>query len=226
MQKRNLEQRCATKFWVKLKENATETYEKLKLAHREHAVSRAQVFRCHKAILDGREFLEGKPRSGRNCMLKTDENVTKVRDPVRSDRSWTVRMIVTIMRSLNNSEQGFILSGQRLRTLGYCITTSLPVTLPLPLTNLFFTKKGIPVVKQPHTCLIWVRVTYSFSRDSNSTSKVVILELWTTTKRSWQTSWGHIHMKTATTSTVSGSKCLRRRVASQGNYFEGDNVDL
>jgi hypothetical protein len=32
MQRRNLEQRCAIKFCVKLNENATETYEKLKLA--------------------------------------------------------------------------------------------------------------------------------------------------------------------------------------------------
>jgi len=30
MEKRNLEQRCAIKFCVKLNENATETYEKLK----------------------------------------------------------------------------------------------------------------------------------------------------------------------------------------------------
>ena len=31
----------------------------------------------------------------------------------------------TIVRSLNNSEKGFIVSGQRLRTLGCCITTML-----------------------------------------------------------------------------------------------------
>jgi hypothetical protein len=94
MEKRNLEQRCAIKFCVKLNENATETCEKLKRAYGEHAVSRTQVFRWHKAFLDGRESVEDEPRSGRPCTSKTDENVTKVRDLVRSDRRLTVRQTV------------------------------------------------------------------------------------------------------------------------------------
>jgi hypothetical protein len=44
MEKRNLEQCCVIKFCIKLNENATETYEKLKRAHGQHAVLRAQVF--------------------------------------------------------------------------------------------------------------------------------------------------------------------------------------
>jgi hypothetical protein len=51
MQERNLKQRCTIKFCVKLNENATETYEKLKWAYGEHAPSRPQVFRWHKAFL-------------------------------------------------------------------------------------------------------------------------------------------------------------------------------
>ena len=86
MEKRNLEQRCAIKFCVKLNENATETYEKLRWAYGEHAVSGTQVFRWHKALLDGHESVEEEPRCGRPCTSKTDENVTKVRDLVRSDR--------------------------------------------------------------------------------------------------------------------------------------------
>jgi len=43
MGKRNLKQRCAIKFCVKLNENATETYEKLKRAYGEHVLSRTQV---------------------------------------------------------------------------------------------------------------------------------------------------------------------------------------
>jgi len=50
MEKRNLEQCCAIKFCVKLNENATESYEKLKRANGEHAVLRTQVFRWHKAF--------------------------------------------------------------------------------------------------------------------------------------------------------------------------------
>jgi len=261
MEKRNLEQRCAIKFCVKLNENATETYEKLKRAYGEHALSRTQVFRWHKAFLDGRESVEDERRSGRACTSNTDENVTNVRDLMRSDRRLTVKMINSVLnlnrqtvheiltlelgmqkicaklvpkilaneqketrrnvcldlleriendkiffqhvitgdetwifeydpdtkrqssewhtcnsprpkkarmskskiktmlicfstikalfirnsclndkqllnnsivRSLNDSEEGFIVSGQRLRTLGCCITTMLPITLPSP----------------------------------------------------------------------------------------------
>jgi len=38
----------------------------------------------------------------------------------------------TIVRSLDNSEKGLIVYGQRLRTLGRFITTTLLVTLPSP----------------------------------------------------------------------------------------------
>ena len=69
MEKLNLEQRCAIKFCVKLNENATETYEKLRKAYGEHAVSRTQVFTWHKA-LDGRESVEDEPRCGRPCSSK------------------------------------------------------------------------------------------------------------------------------------------------------------
>jgi len=96
------------------------------MAYGEHAVSRTQVFRWHKAFLDGRESVEEEPRSGRPCTSKTDENVTKVKDLVRSDRRFTVRMISSVLRSLNDSEKGFIVSGQWLRTLGCYIAIMLP----------------------------------------------------------------------------------------------------
>ena len=209
MEKQNLEQRCAIKFCVKLNENATETYEKLRRAYGEHALSRTQVFRWHKAFLDGRKSVEDEPRCGIPCTSKTEENLTKVRDLVRSDRRLAVRMISIVLnlnrQTVHDSEKGFIVSGQRLRTLGCCsITTMLPVTLPSPWTN-FWPKKVFQWFRSHHTRLIWVHVTSSFSQNSNSTSKVVILELWTTSKRSWQTSWGHFYMKTSSTATESGS---------------------
>ena len=71
MEKRNLEESCATKFCFRLKENATETYEKLQQAYGDHAVSRAQVYRRHKAFLDGRLSVEDETCSGRPCTSKT-----------------------------------------------------------------------------------------------------------------------------------------------------------
>jgi len=176
MEKRNLEQRCAIKFCTKLNENATETYEKLKWAFGEHAVSMAQVFRLHTAFLDGRESVEDEPCSGRPFTSKTEENVTKGWALVRSDRRMTIRMIGTIVRSLKDSEKKLIVSGQRLRTLGCCITTTLPVTLPFLWMNIL-PKRVFQWFISHHNRLIWVRVASSFSRNSNSISKVVILEL-------------------------------------------------
>ena len=103
-----------------------------------------RVFRWHKAFLDGRESVEGEPRCGRPCTSKTVENVTIVRDLVRSDRRLAVRMISSVLivnrQTVHDWEKGFIVSGQRLRTLGCCITTMLTVTLPSPWTN-FWPKK-------------------------------------------------------------------------------------
>ena len=54
--------------------------------------------------------------------------------------------------------------------------------------NEFLNKKVFQWFSGPHIRLIWVRVTSSLFRNSNSTLKIVILVLWTTSKRSWQTS--------------------------------------
>jgi len=71
--------------------------------------------------------------------------------------------------------------------------------------RIFGQKKVFQWFRSHHTRLIWARVTSSFSQNSNYTSKIVILELWTTSKRSWQTSWGHFYMRTSSTATGSGS---------------------
>ena len=48
MEERNFEQRCAIKFCVKLGETSIETFNKLKQASGEHALSRSQVFKWYK----------------------------------------------------------------------------------------------------------------------------------------------------------------------------------
>jgi len=88
-----LEQRYAIKFCVKLKDNAAETFRKLTQAYGDHTMSRAQVFRWHKAFMDGREEVEDEARSGRPSTTRNDETVARVRDLVRTDRRLTVRMI-------------------------------------------------------------------------------------------------------------------------------------
>jgi len=75
MEERNFEQRCAIKFCVKLEENGIETFNKLKQAYGEHALSRSQVFKWFKVFSEGRESIKYEPRSGRTSISKTDNNV-------------------------------------------------------------------------------------------------------------------------------------------------------
>jgi hypothetical protein len=95
MEERNFEQRCAIKFRVKLGENGTETFHKMKQAYGEHELSRLQVFKWHKAFSEGREFIEDEPRSRRPSTSETDDIVAKVRALLRLDRRLTVRMIAS-----------------------------------------------------------------------------------------------------------------------------------
>ena len=93
MDRQKFEQRCATKFCVKLNESATVTHVKLQRAYGEYPLSRPQVFRWHKSFSEGREQVEDKSRAGRPSTSKTDDSVKRVRSLVRSDRQLTLRMI-------------------------------------------------------------------------------------------------------------------------------------
>ncbi|CAK9815964.1 Protein GVQW3 [Anthophora plagiata] len=53
----------------------------------------AQIFRCFKAFSEGRESIQDEPRSGRSSSSRTDKNVDRIGDILRSDRRLIVRMI-------------------------------------------------------------------------------------------------------------------------------------
>jgi len=77
MDRQKFEQSCAIKFCVKLGESANVTYEKLQRAYAEHSLSRAQVFRSHKSLLEGREQVEDEPRAGRPSTSKNGRQCGK-----------------------------------------------------------------------------------------------------------------------------------------------------
>lgn len=93
MEPHNIAQRYAISFCVKLGENATTTYGKLQKAFGEEVMSRAQVFRWHKMFSEGRTNVEDEDRSGRPSTSRTDVNLARVRELVRSDRRLSVKMI-------------------------------------------------------------------------------------------------------------------------------------
>ena len=90
MEEHNFEQQCAIKFCVKLGETGIETFNKLKQAYWEHALSRSQVFKWYKAFSEGHKSIKDEPRSGRPSTSKMDNNVEKVLAFVQSDNRLTV----------------------------------------------------------------------------------------------------------------------------------------
>jgi hypothetical protein len=74
MEARNIAQRYAIFFCVKLGDNATTTHEKLQQAFGDDAMSRAQAFRWHKMFSEGRTLVEDEQRSGRPSTIRTGDN--------------------------------------------------------------------------------------------------------------------------------------------------------
>ncbi|KAJ8959843.1 hypothetical protein NQ318_011576 [Aromia moschata] len=93
---RSLEQRFAIKSCVKFGKNATETVSMIKTAYKEDAQS-DQVFRWHKAFLDGREEVDDEDRTGRPSTTTTADNVTRVRELLNSDRRLSVRLMADML---------------------------------------------------------------------------------------------------------------------------------
>jgi len=77
--------------YVKLGENSTTTHSKLQQAFGDDGTSRAQVFRWHKMISEGRTLTEDEQRSRRPSATWASDNTAWVRELVRSDRRLTVK---------------------------------------------------------------------------------------------------------------------------------------
>jgi len=78
---------------VKIGKSVTETFEMLKIAFREEAMDKTQTYEWWKRFKEGRTSVDDDPRSGRPSMSKTDENVAKVCEVIRSNRHLTVREV-------------------------------------------------------------------------------------------------------------------------------------
>ena len=88
-----MEQRINLKFSVKLRKIPTEYFKLLKEVYGEDVISRTQIFKWHKHFEKGREEVEDDPKTGRPSTTRTDKNIIRVKQLVRSDRRLTVRMI-------------------------------------------------------------------------------------------------------------------------------------
>jgi transposase len=87
------EQRICVKFFVTSGKSVTETFEMLKIAFGEEAMCTTQTNEWWKRFKEGRTSVDDDPRSGRPSTSKTDDNVAKVREVLRSNRRLTVRAV-------------------------------------------------------------------------------------------------------------------------------------
>ncbi|GFW45212.1 protein GVQW3 [Trichonephila clavipes] len=72
----------------------TETYEMMKTAFGEEAMSRARVFEWFRRFKEGRQSVNSDPRIGRPFNSRNEDNIAQVKAVVHFDRRLTVREIV------------------------------------------------------------------------------------------------------------------------------------
>jgi hypothetical protein len=65
---------------------ATETLALLTLAYEEYATKEPSVFEWHRRFMEGREDVQGVPRSGQPKAQRTDADVDRIQTLVQSDR--------------------------------------------------------------------------------------------------------------------------------------------
>ncbi|GFW84951.1 protein GVQW3 [Trichonephila clavipes] len=87
------DQRICIKFCFKLGKRGTETYEMMKTAFGEEAMSRARVFEWRRRFKEGRQSVNSDPRSGRPSSSHNEDKIAQVKAVVHSDRCLTVREI-------------------------------------------------------------------------------------------------------------------------------------
>ena len=90
----SVKQRINRKFLVCLGKTPTEAPKMLQEVYGDVAMSRTRrLFEWHRRFKEGREEVEDDHRSRRPSTSRTDENVKRVRQKMRSDRRLTVRII-------------------------------------------------------------------------------------------------------------------------------------
>ena len=113
------EQRINMKFCFKVQKSAKETHEMLKLVYGDAAVTKKTVCKWSERFHNGCELVEDEERSGHPSTSKTQENVERVSEIIRSNRRLTIREIFDILNISYGSVRNILttdLNMRRVRT--------------------------------------------------------------------------------------------------------------
>jgi hypothetical protein len=93
MESSEIDQRMDMKFCFKLGKTATETHEMLVRVYGDAAMYRRTVYKWFERFRGGAELTADVQRSGRPPISETDENVSKINEMIRENRTLTIREI-------------------------------------------------------------------------------------------------------------------------------------
>ena len=114
----SVEQQINLKFLVRLGKAPTEALKLFQEVYGDDTMSRICLFEWHRRFKEGREQVEDDHTSGRPSTSRTDENVERVRQKVRSDWRLTFRMIADELGM--NSERVWSIITEDLGTRKIC----------------------------------------------------------------------------------------------------------
>ena len=109
------EQRSNMKFCFKLQKSIKETHEILKLFHGDAAVTMKTVYKWFERFLSGCESVEDEERSRRPSTSKTQGNVERVTEMIRSNRRLTTREISEVLNISYGSVQNILTTDLNMR---------------------------------------------------------------------------------------------------------------
>jgi hypothetical protein len=100
-----LEQRANIKFCMKPAKSGVKTFEMIRRAYRNEAMSRTRCFECHACFKRGRTSLEDNERSGRPSTNSAPKNVETIWQFVHEDHQRTSKDIATFVNVLYGTVQ-------------------------------------------------------------------------------------------------------------------------
>ncbi|CAK9833986.1 Protein GVQW3 [Anthophora retusa] len=225
-------QRVCIKFCVKNGFNGPQTLDMLEKCFGNDTLSRSNVFRWHERFRSGRESVEDDKRSGRPSTSKTDENIAKIEEMLSENRKLTIRELAEDLNIAYGSVQDVLVSDLGLRRPDLWANNSwilhhdnAPAHNAI-LIREFLTKNNTNTIQQPSNSpdlaprdfFLFNRLKkplrgtrYSTREEVMTKSKTALMDIPKIEYQRCFEDW---------------IKRWRKCIAVDGEYFEGDHIDL